>query len=624
MKKTLHIITEKLTVYYSLIYFISLCFIAFFFQISLDWFFISHNNLNDFRIIFPNYHYIAFVMLKCFPFLGMGLVVLFNTTMAIKHKASFLKIYDFYLFSENILLKYIFIGIVSIYILLMNATPITLIYNSVLILLIIFTILQLILKKSGKSTKLRLTTLIVTAITLRIIYFSQTGVYDMQEDSLARISQIYEWDRHGGFLGGLTWLPGHHILIFLIAKFFFTSYEIAASLLSFICSISIIPVIYFLFSRLFGKGTAYLTLLFYAISPIFIKFSTIQMVEIPFLFFTISGLSAAYSYFNTKEKKHLIISVICLNISSLMRFEAWIIIPLFAIIYFVEYRHYKKIILWGAASLFSAIMFSSISYYYTGDPIFGVTASDVEVKAELANTSYGAFINELIYWTPIPLVFFPFIFIGLVYATIKNKKRYLAIGIIALSSYYIFKMAEQSLMPFWRYLFFVILFALPFMFYFLQRFIRFKWLLLIFLLYYSVKASEAFKMVINSYQPPPEGFFESASFYKEKYGNNKDAKIILSMNPYSQLNIWIIYSGLYWERPIFHRLFAGAKTFVDQEDFTVANTSRKIMEEEYHYIVIQKGYEMDSILNEVEVADYLRDKKVETNVFGEMTIIKIN
>src|SRR5690606_25908150 len=120
-----------------------------------------------------------------------------------------------------------------------------------------------------------------------------------------------------------------------------------------------------------------------------------------------------------------------------------------------------------------------------------------------------------------------------------------AIFLSMLFSYYLLKMGQMTLMPFWRYLIFVLFFTLPILFYYFSEKVSLPALFLLFSATYVLNTSSETNNIYNSYNPPPEGFFKSAEYVKNNLSNFDNPKFILSVDPYNGDDFWKIKSGIY-------------------------------------------------------------------------------
>lgn len=587
-------------------------------NVDIGWFSPLRHSMGEFQEFFPNYPGLAFLLLIVGVNLYLLCILLFNFYLYYADKDEYVKTYLRYM-------PVLFVTVCISCILLINTFDA--VQNRIHIYLLIFFIaiyLFAFFAKQNVNPNFQLIFLMVLGGALRLTYLLNNGDFDSQEDSLARIAQIYDWKRDGGIPGGLIWLPAHHWLIYALGELFSTSYEFAGRLLSFICSVALIPVGYNLIKLLFNSNIAFLSILFYCLNAYFIRFSTIQMTEIPFLFFFVSGIHLCLLYFKNKKILYFVFSCILITIATLIRFEAWIILPLFTLIFWIEKRDLRTVIYWTIFSSLGIIICSVLLYIVHSDPIFGVTASDIEVREDLKNVTKIQNLTQLKYNPWVPLYFIPLIIIGLIGAIKENKNRYLAASLLLLTIYYIFKVYSLTLMPFWRYYTFIIFFTIPFLFYFLNRKIHIQWLTFLFIAVYTVRSAEDSKIAYNMPVPLEKGFFDSARYFKEKLLNNDNTKLIMSVDPYSTIVLWEIYSGTNGKKDIFYDIIPSRNGFETKKKFNTDNISTKIIREGYNVILIQEGYEINSVFESDPIKAFLIDHKVDTLLFDGFTMITID
>lgn len=609
----------KITPFLTLVTWLYVVVVSHWFKVSLDWIFSGNNSFQNHKIWYTNLNILTYFAFKITPIILVSISGALNLTLIFKYKFNILKIFENF-WVRN---KYGLFFILSIIALLVypqfleeNKNHSLFLIGFSLIMLVIF-FFQLKVSKN-----VQITILIVLAFVLRLFYFCHSTPIDFREDSMARVSQVYDWLHYGGLPGGLNWPFMHHVLMYLVAKLFNVSIEEGGRIFSLVCSLLLIPFAFNLISIIYNRNVAFFSLFIYSINPFLIKFATIQMTEIPFLFFMVLGIYYALLYFRKNNNNYFIISVCALNIASLMRFEAWIIIPLLFLFFTFRRGCYKKTLMWFWFAMFGALCFMLYSFIKSGNPISGVTASDVEVIETLIDSSWALSLKRLILEAWHPLIFILFLIIGIVYNIINNKNKYLLFIILLLTSYYIFKMITLTLMPFWRYLTFVVFFIIPMFFYLVDKKLsKFSIWVLLFIVYipYTLKSTnQSYKSIVS----PKKGFIESAEYVKAHL-NKPNSKFILSISPWGEDDLWIVKSGLYNDYKTFKRLHPGSGENDFNEKFTTNNICKNIIERDFNIILIESGYEIDSVFNKAEVKNYLKRKKVNRKNFGEYTLIEI-
>lgn len=620
MKDKLSYYTPHITIFFILYG----CSLMLYLDVSFDWAYTINFPFSSYKEWYPNFAIIPYTAFKITPFFLLLISLLLNIRLLFFFKLSFISIYD-KLINKN---KYLFISFLLAILLFISFQIDTNLYsfkhNLILIISIMFVVGNLFIFNSLPNSKLLLFFLIGITFILRLFYYLYAGPFDLGADSLARVSQVYTWQKYGGLPGGLNWPFAHHYQIFIVSKLLNVPFEVGGRLVSLIASILVIPFGYLLFKKLFNKTTAFYSLFFYAINPFFIKYSTIQMTEIPFLFFMILGIYYGFKFFEKSNFKFLLLSIIPLNIASLMRFEAWIIIPLFAIVFLLRYGDYRKVIKWFSFAIVSAFLFSLYSFIVSGNPISGVTASDIEVIEHLRGQTWIDSLKKLVAWPWIPIYFAPFFALAFLYTLLKGKNKYFSFFIFLLSSYYFFKMGQMTLMPFWRYLTFVIFCYLPILFYYIKAHVSERALFLMFVYGYVYYSAIDVENIYKSYHPPPKGLLESAKYVKNNFLEKDDLKIILSINPGNNDDLWLFKSEIFDDYWSFKRLHPGSQQNKFGELFTKENLVKNIVERDFNLILVQEGYEIDSVFEANEVIDYLSEKQIDTTDFGQHTLYYIN
>lgn len=591
-------------------------------RINLNWLLFENFSYQEFINLYAHFPFVAFMIIKIIPQLGFLLIVIANILLLKENGVAFISKYN-ELLGNNILVI-AFLLILTSFIIYTNINETNYSHNLIILITTWVMAAYILFVKKLPTSNFQIIFLVSLAFILRYFYYIYASPFDLMEDSLARVSQVYLWQHYGGIPGGLAWPGGHHLLIYLVSIVSHVPYEVGGRILSFISSILIIPFGYKLISELFNKRTAFFSILLYVIHPFFIKFSTIQMTGIPFLFLMVMGVYYAYKFFKRGSNGHLILSIVPLNIVSLLRFEAWIIIPLFSLVFLLKYCNAKKAMYWCLLSIISAILFSILSFCISGNPIYGVTASDIEVIETLKGVDPIDSIKSLLYWPWFPLRLIPFLILGIIYNIKKGKNKYLIIGVSLLSFYYFFKMGQLTLMPFWRYLTFIIFFVTPFVFYYLERNLTIVSLYVVFSIVGFSYSSRESKNAYGSYKAPPHGLLESAFFVKDNYLQKEDPKFILSMDPYVSDDIWRVFANVYHDYAVFHRLHPGSEKNISDEKFTKPNVIKNLINEEYNLILVQKGFEIDSVFEDDQVANFLEEKQIDTISWEEFTLYYVN
>lgn len=593
---------------------------SFIFNVSLDWVLYRVNSYQNHQKWFPNTAALSFVVFKIIPITLIMLSILLNLLLIVQSKLNLLKIYK-YVWIKNkfglLTVLILIVVLVSPQILENNKNYAVLLLSSCSILFVFF------MARVNFSKKWQIIFLVVLAFILRWFYYQFSGAIDFKEDSMARVSQVYSWLHYGGLPGGLNWPFMHHISMYYTAKLFNVSIEEGGRIFTLICSVVLIPFAYKLFALLFNKTTAFFSIFIYAINPFLIQFSTIQMTEIPFLFFISFGIYYAYKFFKKNRISFFFLSAISLNIASLIRFEAWIIVPLFFVVFTLRYSQFNKALKWFFVSMLGAFFFSFYSYLVSGNPISGVTASDVEVIATLQDSSWYISLKRIVFESWWPLSFIFLLGVGFLYNIIKGKNKYLSTALFVLISYYFYKMMSLTLMPFWRYLIFVMFFITPMAFYYIsKKMSSFGVFLLVcvFVLPFSLKNME---VVYQSYMPPKVGFVESAEYVRQKFRNPTN-RFILSISPWGEDDLWLVKSGLFDDCKTFKRLHPGSGNNDYNEKFTSGNVAKNIISRGYNVILVESGYEIDSVFNSNEVISFLSDKEIDTTKWEEYTLYQIN
>lgn len=594
-------------------------------KMDISWMLLNSFKYVDFLRIYPNYPLLAFLLFKVIPLLGTIILLTYHCYLIFKFRND-LSVYVEVVENKSFIKKFNKEIIVFIFLFLVYKYYGSL--NFYYLLTLVFSILLFYIFYRNNWFEKRTNSLfylIFVAIILRLVYLSQTGIHDTREDSLARIAQIYHWVEFGGIPGHLIWLPGQHLIVYSISSLLKVSFEASGVLFSFCSSIGLIVAGYLLFERIFDRIIGLLFAGFIVFNPYIIQFSVNQMVTVPFGFLIILGTYFAIIYHEKSQFYYLLLSVISFNVANLLRFEGWVITFLLLIVFLLQFRNLRKTIFLFIPSAFSAIFSALISLIHWGDPFYGVTASDIEVALAFQFSGLEIFekVTSSIYFNNwIPIIFLPLTIAALIYCAFKRIWSYFALLILFLISFYTIKMFSGTLEPFWRYFTVPLVFSIPFLFYFLRIWVSNYWLVLLVFVFLPFWSIHKINYIIDGFSPLPKGFKESALHFKQKSSPND--KVILSMNPYSDDDLWISYCNRILDSTTYSNWYPGLSITEFHQPFTIQKLKNKLINEKYEWLVIDQAYALDSLFEDEEFADYYNSVQKETDTIGDIILIEIN
>lgn len=439
----------------------------------------------------------------------------------------------------------------------------------------------------------------IIAIVLRAWYAVSVPLVLAEGDAMARLELTKNFCAQHNFIpGGFNWLPLHFLLIGLPA-FFNIDVFWGSRLMTALMGVLTIPVLYLLVELSFDSTIALITCFLLATNPFHIKYSVITMSEVPFLFFELTTLLFLVKYIKSNQLKFLLVSALFAVCGNLIRFEGWIIsaiLPLGLLFYRKNPKHFFYYSTILAASI---LAIGLMSFMATGNFLFGISLSDLEVKynySVITNTPQHI-LNGLSfdYVLSVPTLFF--VFYGL-YLALKNKKQLLWLGlatfIILLPFYRIITLTNE---PSWRYLSTGLFLLLPFAAWGIKDLVKQNAslglsLILIVTIVRFVRLEDSHE-VLAKHLNDPKGFYEAAAWLKKhKSDNDKflyDGKGI--DYPCVRLTTNSDNDEMYFPAT------AGMKAFNNYEDYNDSVFLRVIRTPGYKHIFCQCGSTTDSILH---------------------------
>ena len=182
----------------------------------------------------------------------------------------------------------------------------------------------------------------------------------------------------------------------------------------------------------FNERIAVYSTFFLVVYPTYIRMSTVPYEMAVFLFFIFTFLFLIFRFKATGRRYDLLVASLALFVSSMLRPESWIMIPIFAAA-MIAWKRYKLLPLFLGIGLAYPVLLMAASYYYSRDPLHYLSRND---QSALITSSYiGASVfNRIMAWPTyfhrnLPWFSGWLILAGLGYSIVK--KRCLALGLIA-------------------------------------------------------------------------------------------------------------------------------------------------------------------------------------------------
>jgi hypothetical protein len=205
---------------------------------------------------------------------------------------------------------------------------------------------------------------ILLGILPRIAFLPHTMTDD--GDAVTRLMIAEDWLHNPHIISNGTWGPLHFYLLSAILGL--TGDRIVAPAVINILFSTLGGLALFYFSkREFGDRAGLFALLCYLLYPPAIRNSFVALSQPPFLFFILLGLFfLSKARANINQARNSAFSGLCLTISAGIRFESWVLIPLYAI--FLKRFPKSALIFLSVGALFPLYWVISC-YITTGDPL---------------------------------------------------------------------------------------------------------------------------------------------------------------------------------------------------------------------------------------------------------------
>ena len=252
-------------------------------------------------------------------------------------------------------------------------------------------------KRSDVKTAQRyaLLFLIVLSLMIRAFILIRTENYH-GGDTMCKVLLAMKWIKKPALMPSLIWGPFYFYLLGLSLKIW-NSALISPRLVSlFFGTLTIVPFFY-LIKLLFNYRIAFFSSLLLSIYAIHVKFSTLSMAEVPFLFFIVLSLYLFFLFKRNKSVKFLILSAVSVGLACMIRYEGWLLIPVMGLFMIREKR--RHLLIFSCIAILSPLFLLVMQYRITGDPLFfkNYTRYNINYENLLFDERQG-FLSRLLEW----------------------------------------------------------------------------------------------------------------------------------------------------------------------------------------------------------------------------------
>lgn len=193
-----------------------------------------------------------------------------------------------------------------------------------------------------------------------------------------------------------TYPPGHFWLIGLVSLVVPNVFW-AARLLSLVCGVASLYVVWRLARLCYGPSCALLSLAIFTLYSLHVGYSTTSSAEVPYLFFLLAGIYLFLSGIQSSTNRlgRLFLSGLLFSVSESIRFEAWVFFAavaaaaVFAWMMSLRRRGvgFLPFVSWAFAAALWPVFMMAYCHRSFGDPMYLVDENRVRVLESLKTTS---------------------------------------------------------------------------------------------------------------------------------------------------------------------------------------------------------------------------------------------
>lgn len=195
-------------------------------------------------------------------------------------------------------------------------------------------------------------------------------------DGPVRAAKAFLWADAPSIQTHGLWLPGYMYLVGTVS-FLFKDPNVPARLVNLVLGSLSILVFYLLIRKVFDSMTALVSSSILAFFPMHVGLSAGDLTEATFAFEIIAGslffLEASESEAAKRRLLYLSVSLFFLCLGVMTRYEAWVLIPVFPVYYFLRRRKICESLTISAVLTVFPIIWTLNNYLRLGHPFWGFT-----------------------------------------------------------------------------------------------------------------------------------------------------------------------------------------------------------------------------------------------------------
>jgi len=284
-------------------------------------------------------------------------------------------------------------------------------------------------------------------------------------DAVERVYIAWRWLENPEIITHGVWLPLHNYLIAGV-MWFFQDQKFPPIALNIVFSVATAVPLYFFTKNEFGEKYSWFVGCAFLFYPLAFNNSLMALSETPFAFFVAVSL-----YFVSQARKkdgnwhHALLAGLSLTLAAHIRYEGWILIPLFGILL---WKKTKILVVFLTASLISPMFWLLGSYIHYGNALYSIEYQYQDTQATLGGKLKEQLLKRILF-VPGGLFLGMSIFVNIiaVWGAILSliKRKYNSVWLIpflGICFILFFKSVTGSLTIFYKYLILPGMLLLPF------------------------------------------------------------------------------------------------------------------------------------------------------------------
>jgi hypothetical protein len=244
--------------------------------------------------------------------------------------------------------------------------------------------------------------LLLFALIVRLLAFPYTSVTN-EGDAVSRIFIAWQWLEEPKFIPDRGWPPLHFYMLGASLKLWFDPVR-SPSVLHILLSIATAIPLWAFARREWGELGALFVGAAYLFYPLSWRLGYLPASEVPFVFFVAIALYFLSCARSKLRARDAIFSGISMSLAAALRFEAWALIPLLALVLWGKWKQFFLYLIF--ASVFPVFWMSQNVLHGLAPISHMTTLRDWELKVEAINEGLNVFeiLRRLVYFPTV--VFF--------------------------------------------------------------------------------------------------------------------------------------------------------------------------------------------------------------------------